>query len=135
MTTTEHTRQGLPFGMIALALLAAALAIMTLNIPGIGEIPFDYEHAVARHGETEVNEVIAAVTSGPGGEWRCKNGKRYKVVYRPDGKTADIVPIDGGEGKTGFRATRDYIARKLADEGCERDLHVDHDGCNGALPQ
>jgi len=115
MTAATRAHSG---GLGWLALLAiGALVAVTISVPDVGEVTLG-EHAVTRHGQEAWTVREAVQTGGPGGHWRCKDGKEY-VIRHLGGEDWAVMVVRGGHEITAFVIhDRGYLRKILEEDGC-----------------
>lgn len=107
MTTLTQTRGTLTARLI-LALLVLMLAASTIP-----------QHALDRHGQDAIRAHEAVADLGHGGQYRCPDGKEYRIASLGHGDWGVEILYDGVPVTAFVTRDRAYLARAIEEDGCQ----------------
>ena len=108
MTTMTQTRTSATWLLIPVAI--AFGLILSLRVP---------QHALDRHGADAIRAHEAVASLGHGGQWRCPDGKEYRIAHIDGAEWAVEILYDGVVATAFVTRDRGYLQRVIEEDGCK----------------
>ena len=109
MTTMTRTRTSTPW-MVLIVAVALSLMSAAQSVP---------QHALDRHGQDAIRAHEAVAGLGHGGQWRCPDGKEYRIAHIDGAEWAVEILYDGVVATAFVTRDRGYLQRVVEEDGCK----------------